>query len=145
MQSLYEYIFPRILCSCSKLDRGIDKSQKVSFYKRIWLTLGSHAVHYGLGKKCRLMIDSLRTFFTPIAANFSISYFLWRKEPGSFWLAAAFSVKKEMNFEVKACNPDPLIQRHLLTLRERLGEWLGLHNVFTQAQTHTPMGMRTSQ
>ncbi len=62
---------------------------------------------------------SLRTFFTAFAGNISIGYFLGRKESGSFWLTAASSMKKEMNFEVKACNPNPLIQRHLHTLGER--------------------------
>lgn len=43
-------------------------------------------------------------------------------EPGSVWLTAASSMKKEMNFEVKACNPNALIKKHPLSLRERESE-----------------------
>lgn len=43
----------------------------------------------------------------------------WKKGVRQLWLAAASSMKKDMNFEVKAHNLNPLIQRHLHTLREK--------------------------
>ena len=106
---------------------------------------------YNIQTLCRArlkidMDDRLWELSSPqLLATFSIGYFLRRKESGGFWLTAASSMKKEMNFEVKACNPNPLIQRHLHTLRERErpGVWLGLLNIFTQAQIHTHIFVHT--
>lgn len=103
-----------------------------SNYSESWLTEGK-AQHWdgALGTdvwaSLTIYMDGLYRLFENFLylSRWQLFFMLFsgRRESGSFWLTATSSVKKEGNFEVKACNPNPLIQRHLQPERARGSEY----------------------